>query len=297
MFGFGNDSYYDTLREVYGEEEAFARYESKHGKLFIGTANNDGDTRLFVRSVNPLTDMRKKSGWWNTFTITNRPCDAGTFICKVIEVRADKNGYPIFVATPVVRIDENIIACDEVMYLFGLSGMFVEELHGWNSEYNHAYFEEQINAISFVPVSHDINHHIAIVQEAVRLFVNGTICREQVVAWLHEPTDFQKQEAAFEEEVMSFFDKADFSAFPLLGEKYLKMKGTQSYIWPEKKVTFTQDLVSKYEVAVANGHIAAMSDASIWQQIEAYLVFDNERKKVNKAAKTAAKKAKKAAAN
>ena len=293
MFGLGNGSYYDTLRDIYGEEEALARYESKCGQLLIATANNDGDTRLFVRSVNPMTDLRKKSGWWNTFTITQNPCDAGTFICRVLRVKTDKNGYPIFVVTPIVRIDESLILCDEVMYLFCMSGMFTEDGYGWNSAYNHVYLEEQIEAISFVPQTNS-NHHIVVIQEAVRLFINGTVCRDQLVAWLHEPTDWQKQEAAFQEEVERFL-KAPIP-FPLLGEKYQKFRGDRLYVWPEQQVEFVRDLLSKYEFSANAGQIAAQPEASMWQQIESYLQFDKDRKLAQKAAKTAAKKAKKAAA-
>jgi hypothetical protein len=309
MFGFGNGSYYDSLRDIYGDQEAFKRYEDQCGKLLIATANNDGDTRLFVRSINFATDQRKKNGWWNTFTITRKPCDAGTYICKVLEVKADKNGYPIFVATPVVTIPEHINCCPELMYLFGISGMFIEDAGSWNGEYNHQFLAEQINAIKPVVDIDGVNHYVAVAQEAVRLFINGAISRDQVVIWLHEPSDWQKEEERFKEEVLRFFNQdleammraKDLPAlmeptfFPLTAEKCLKFKADRTYIWPDNKVEFVRDLISKYEAAVNKGQIDAVNNKSIWHQIEAYLEFDNARKKAKKAEKTAAKKAKKAA--
>jgi hypothetical protein len=310
MFDFKDGSYYDNLRDIYGEDEAFGRYKKKCGKLLVATANENGATRLFVRSVNPLTDSRKKSGWWNTFTITSAPCNAGTYICKVDEVRADKNGYPIFVVYPLTIVDESIIGCDEMMYLFGLSNLFVEECGGWNSEYNHAYFEAQIEQRCIVNDREGFNHHIAAVRDAVRLFINGYITREQIVQWLREPTEWQKQEEAFKNEVLRFFnldlaamsDTTDIpgiispSVFQLTAEKCLKFKTEHGFSSIEQKVNFVKDLLAKYEYSVNAGQIQAVNDQSMWHQIEAYMVFDKARKEANKAAKAAAKKAKKAAA-
>lgn len=310
MFGFGNGSYYDSLRDIYGEKEAFKRYEDQSGKLLIATANNDGDTRMFVRSINFATDQRKKNGWWNTFTITMIPRNAGTYICRISNVKADKDGYPIFVVVPVVQIDEHINCCPELMYLFGISGMFTEDVGGWNGEYNHQFFAEQVNAISPVPELDGLSRHVAVAQEAVRLFIKGAISRDQVVVWFHEPSDWQKEEERFKEEVLRFFNQDlefmvhanDMPAlmeptfFPMTAAKCLKFKGERSFIRPEQKVEFIKDLLLKYECAVNAGHIDAVENKSIWHQIEAYLSFDDARKQAKKAAKTAAKKAKKNAA-
>ena len=310
MFGFNEGSYYDALCNAYGEVEAFARYEKQTGKLIVATVQKSGDTRLFMRSINPITDMRNKNGWWNTFTISKKPCDAGTYICKIDEVRSDKDGYPIFVVHPVVHVDENIICSNELTYVFGLSNMFTEDFGRWDGSYNNANLEEQVRAISFIPETGDINGRIAAFQEAVRLFVNGTICEDQIAAWLKEPTDWQKEMASFEEEVVRFF-KQDLNAmviakdipalaepnfFPLTAKKCLKFLSDRSYVWTDAKVEFVRELICKYESAVNAGHIAAVEGKSMWHKIEAYLAFDEARKQANKAAKTAAKKAKKNAA-
>lgn len=307
---FGDGSYYDALRDTYGEEFAFKRYQDKLGKLLVATVKNDGDTRLFIRSINPITDERKKNGWWNTFTITQRGREAGTYICKIDDVRADKNGYPIFVAHPIIRVDEDVLGCNELTYLFCLSEMFIEDHGRWNAEYNHANFEDQVAKLTAIDWESHSNHHISVIAAAVELFINRKLTKEQIVEWLNEKPEWKKQEEAFADEVCRFFN-SDLEAmvlakdvpglmeptfFPLTAEKVLRVKAEPGCVYTEQKVDFVKQLLYKYEAAVGNGHIAAFEGDSIWGKIETFLEFDKARKDANKAAKTAAKKAKKAAA-
>lgn len=303
-------SYFEELCFYYGEEEAYARYKKQQGKLILATANEDNTTRLFMRSLNPITDIRQKDGWWNTFTITNTPCAAGDYICEIKEVRSDKDGYPIFVVEVLKQVEENLNHSYELMELFYKSQLFTEANFRNIGNFNFNYLADRVNEIA--PVEYDSygqyceNHAV----QAVRLFMDGIITLEQITEWLHEPTDFEKAYAIFAEEVCRFFD-ADLEAmvvakdvpglmeptfFPLTAEKVLKFKAERSYLYTDQKVDFVNNLLAKYERAVQLGQIKSVDGKTCWHQIEAYLEFDANRKQAQKAAKTAAKKAKKAAA-
>ena len=298
-------SYYDELRFYYGETEAFSRYEKQNGKFIIASANEPGTTRLFMRSLNPIYDLRQRNGWWNTFTITNKPCEEGTFICKIQNVSMDKDGYPIFIAEPIIRVDEDLNLCDEIMYIFYLSGMFTEEHINWSYGFNFDYLMTQVDKISTIHSSLYVSFRTAAAAHTVQLFIDGKVTKEQIIEWLHEPTEWEKEQKAFEDMVEGFFDTLVFNdtdipglatPFSLLSHKCAKFnENHDGYPSTYQKVEFIKDLQQKYENAVRDGHIQPVNDKTIWSQIEAYLVFDQARKEANKAAKKAAKKAKKAA--
>lgn len=302
-------SYFEELCYWYGEEEAFARYKKQLGKLMIATSNENNATRLYQRSLCPITDLHQKNGWWNTFTITRRPCDAGDYICEIKEVRTDKDGYPIFVVEPLVQVDENLNRSNELMGIFYYSMLFTEcSVRGIGS-YNLDYLAKKVSEISPVVCDGYGQYYEKHAAEAVRLFMSRIITLEQIAAWMNEPTDLEKEYAIFAEEVCRFFN-SDLEAmvvasevpglmepifFPLTAAKVMKFKAEQGYLYTDQKVDFVKNLLWKYEKAVRAGQVKAVENRTVWHQIEAYLQFDNERKQAQKAAKTAAKKAKKAA--
>ena len=297
--------YYDYLRFIYGESEAFLRFANKEGKLIIAKSQANGDTRLFVRSLNPYTDIRTKDGWWNTFTITKKPCTAGTYICKIVKVRADKDGYPIFVAEPILSIDEKMLFNEEMMYVFGLSTLFTEEYIEYFKGFNVLHFNQQIETFGKIDDTCFLNYNVAAAAKCVNLYLAGKVTKEQIIAWLNEPTEEDKER----ERILDFF-RQDLSAMaaaanapglmepgfcPLLAKKCLKKFGTEGYSrWKDERYyAFIRDLETKYMAAVNSGKIEALDGKDIFAQIEAYLAFDEKRKAAQKAEKTAKKKAKK----
>ncbi len=304
-------SYFEELCFYYGEEEAYARYKKQLGNLIIATANEDNTTRLFMRSLNPISDLQQKNGWWNTFTITRTPCVAGDYICEIKEVRADKDGYPIFVVEPLTQVDEGLNRSNELMEVFYQSYLFTEKGSHGIGIFNLNYLADKVNEIA--PVAYGIGvggYYEMHAAQAVRLFMDGVITLEQITAWMNEPTDAEKEYAIFAEEVCRFFN-SDLEAmvvaseisglmeptfFPLTAAKVMKFKAERGYLYTDQKVDFVKNLLWKYEQAVKAGQVEAVENRTIWHQIEAYLQFDKERKMAQKAAKTAAKKAKKAAA-
>lgn len=297
--------YYDYLRFIYGDSEAFQRFAAKEGKLIVAKAKADNNTRLFVRSLNTYTDIRTKEGWWNTFTITKKPCSPGTYICKIVKVRADKDGYPIFVAEPILSIDEKMLISDEMMYVFGLSTLFTEEYIEYFKGFNVLHFNKQIEGFGKIDDTNFLSYNVAAAAKCVDLFLASKVTKEQIIAWLHEPT-----EEDLERELIFNFFRQDLSAMaaavdapglmepgfcPLLAQKCLKKFGTDGYSrWKDERyVAFIRDLELKYLMAVNSGKIEALEGKDIFHQIEVYLAFDEKRKAAQKAEKTAKKKAKK----
>ena len=297
--------YYDYLRFIYGDSEAFQRFAAKEGKLIVAKAKADNNTRLFVRSLNPYTDIRTKEGWWNTFTITKKPCSPGTYICKIVKVRADKDGYPIFVAEPILSINEKMLISDEMMYIFGMSTLFTEEYIEYFKGFNVLHFNKQIEGFEKIDDTNFLSYNVAVAAKCVDLFLAGKVTKEQIIAWLHEPT-----EEDLERELIFNFFRQDLSAMaaavdapglmepsfcPLLAQKCLKKFGTDGYSrWKDERyVAFIRDLELKYLMAVNSGKIEALEGKDVFHQIEVYLAFDEKRKAAQKAEKTAKKKAKK----
>ena len=297
--------YYDYLRFIYGDSEAFQRFASKEGKLIVAKAKTDNDTRLFVRSLNPYTDLRAKEGWWNTFTITKTPCSAGTYICQIVDVRADKDGYPIFVAAPILSIDENMLLSDEMMYVFGLSTLFTEEYIEYFKGFNVLHFNKQVETFGKIDDSEFLNYNVAAAAKCVDLFLTAKVTKEEIIAWLHEPTeeDLQKEIILnfFRQDLSSMAAAADAPGlmepgfYPLLAQRCLKKFGNTSYCrWKDERyLAFIRDLEIKYLMAVNSGKIEALDGKDVFHQIEAYFAFDEKRKAAQKAEKTAKKKAKK----
>jgi hypothetical protein len=147
-------SYFEELCFYYGEEEAYARYKKQLGNLIIATTKEDNTTRLFMRSLNPISDLQQKNGWWNTFTITRTPCVAGDYICEIKEVRADKDGYPIFVVEPLTQVDEGLNRSNELMEVFYQSYLFTEKGSHGIGIFNLNYLADKVNEIA--PVAYGI---------------------------------------------------------------------------------------------------------------------------------------------
>jgi hypothetical protein len=321
---------------IWGEELAWREYSNQVNKLIFASANDDGATRLFARSLSRLTDLENKEGWWNTFTLTEQPCDKGTYICRISEVRPDKYGYPIFVVAPLVKIDEHDMDAKLLPEFLMQTGLFTEALYHGFGHFNMESLWKHIDPfVSIDKGSYSFHQYPEVANAAVDLILNGKISCAQVSEWLCEPTEEELRRAAFEAEVEAFFrdvaaynpnsndavisdqapswlkemaasaaekKAAKAASVPSVDFDKLPLLLEKSKKFAEKnfstrlRIEFIEDLSRQYQHAVDNGNIEAVSGLGLWYQLEAYLEFDMERKRQQKAAKTAAKKAKKAAA-
>lgn len=96
------------------------------GKLVLCKCEEDDSTRLFIRTFNSFATVMTKYGWWNTFTVSEKPCKKGFYVCRIRRFRNDKNGFPNLVVTPVTYVGRYVDEdADAWEYLFE-SGMFSE---------------------------------------------------------------------------------------------------------------------------------------------------------------------------
>lgn len=105
----GSMEVWEYYADRYGIRDAAVKWHEFHnkGKYFICEAREDGDTRLFIRTVTDmLTDAFKKEGWWDVFTVTRKPVSKGIWLAKAIEYRTDRNGHLNLVAEPIMPMDD-----------------------------------------------------------------------------------------------------------------------------------------------------------------------------------------------
>ena len=76
------------------------------GKLLICKSREENATRLFIQDVTNLGDnIKKKEGWWNTFTLSNKPINQGLWLCKVVKYKLDRNHFLNLIVEPLQPID------------------------------------------------------------------------------------------------------------------------------------------------------------------------------------------------
>lgn len=331
---FKHCSDFDRMSTIWGYDIAFDHYKEQTGKLMIATARNSGDTRLYARSIDLVEDKEKKEGWWNTFTITKTPCEKGTFIVEIKNVRPDKDGYPIFEVEVLSPISEDVTNSNLIALVFYCSHKFTERcnagmLHNHNvvCAYNNIKtFTEKERYYSTKDVAADL----------VDLLIAGKIEYTDVEKWLTEPTEAEKRKQRFEVAMLNFFEcinkkpiveeptfndntptwfrdmatdaynqrkaneKAnptsyvDTNKYPLLRAKCIALKEEHGGYY------FPASAKVRFIDDLCTKHCMTIGDyaddESMFAYIEAALRFDADRKAKNKAKKTAAKKAKKAAA-
>ena len=298
------------------------------GTLIYVEATEPNSTRLFIRSLYPLEDIKKKEGWWNIFTITDKPVEnAGMYIARIDRHTYDKDGHDMLIVSIVCPIPAqevyDLFSSMEwhkrsiIQDIFLLSGKFSEKAalrqhymdNNWLALYKMAsQFDQTID------ISHTGDHEVYTdyISKVVDLIISGKLSMVDAVKCLIKPTEFEMNEEAWVEKLEAIVDNIDnYTEHPALAE-HIKKLIAKTTTWDVRRHIYIHltSLHSKYVSAVINGHMDRVPgddpNAKIWydwhdpvyfDKLEAYLKFDAERKAKNKAAKkVATKKAKKAAA-
>lgn len=285
---------YDNLRCNIGEEAAFERYTSQVGKLIIASVKDDDSTRLFIRDI--FSDSMHKEGWWNTFTISSKPCNKGVYICRIGSVKKDKDGYPIFIVDPLKEIDESILDFygSRTSRVFSNSDLFIDAFTlplSISGNYN-----ALIEYVSTLDES--IEDHFStdkICAKIVNLVIDGKITIEEIDILLNKPTERQLETKRIMDMSSDIFlNPGKYEEkYPLLVNAVLKNYKRLGIDF--SSYNCIEELYNKYDWSVNVKNEVEPVNGDIFDKIEAYLKFDSGRKAANKAAKAAAKKAKKAA--
>lgn len=303
MFFFTNyGCLYDKLVLEHGEEKAFSEYARQKGKYVLVNAEEDDDTRLFIQTLYTFESADRKHGWWNTFTICKTPQKAGQYIAQIDEVRKDKKGYPNFVVSPVMEIDRADILGGVDFLKKGILDDFFLTTHYFTEHcdldiimrgYNLKSLSRRLNEAKYFGYPED---KIGICKAAMHAALNGHLTLKEIIQILLSPTDekiaHEKYVAMLREFVVHREEKV--AKYPHLVKKLnrmIELDGEWQIKHNIEHIMF--GLVNdKYYHAVEAGHLEAVNGDD-FDQTEAYLKFDAERKAKNKAKKHAAEKAKK----
>lgn len=93
------------------EGDSFLRMQwgnvHEKGKLLICESREVDATRLFIQDVtNQYENHKKKDGWWNTFTLSNKKVSHGLWLCKVLKYKLDRNNFLNLIVEPIQLIDD-----------------------------------------------------------------------------------------------------------------------------------------------------------------------------------------------
>lgn len=90
------------------EEYDLEELKKEIGKYILCRTNEEGATRLFIHRFNDYNSSITKNGWWDTFTVTPKPCKLGYHICNIDDVKMDKNGHLIIIASSVKHLGDHV---------------------------------------------------------------------------------------------------------------------------------------------------------------------------------------------
>ena len=315
MYFYNYGQEYNALVYEEGEEAAFERYAQQNGKFIVVNVTDDNSTRLFIQSLYNLENIERKQGWWNTFTICNDPQKIGTYIARIDNICKDKNGYPIFVATPIISLDiSDICASDSFVItsmrrnaLFGVfleSGLFTEYHQNWMTRTGSYNFESLYKRFELSKIHYSKSD---VCKRAMCDTLIGDITLKEIVDILLSPTDAKIAHDKYVEALRAFVLNRDtyIERYPYLVKKINRMIELESQYAIYRRIEdIMNDFNDKYDSAVYKALIDTVEgdtfdrvyhfrqfNGDIFARAEAYLKFDYERKASKKASKTAAKKA------
>ena len=156
---------YNSLRISKEEYDDFAKTEAvfnidrlkqcEIGRLVVCDARKENSTRMYIHRLSRIDDIFMKDGWWDTFTISEKPCrKTGYYLCRIKEFRIDRNGYLNMVVIPLHYLGTDIDMDSDAWKYFGNRGFFTnyyQSIGYYRTRYNvaalHNLFEEDIAKI------------------------------------------------------------------------------------------------------------------------------------------------------
>lgn len=98
--------------------------ETEIGKLILCESKEEGSTRLFIHQFDSWVSALHKDGWWDTFTVTDIPCQKGFYICEIKKFRIDRNGYMNVIVFPKKYLGEVVDEDSPAWNYFFQTGRF-----------------------------------------------------------------------------------------------------------------------------------------------------------------------------
>lgn len=176
--------------------------ETEIGKLVLCESREDSSTRLFIHQFDSWVSALYKDGWWDTFTVTDVPCQKGFYICEIKKFRIDRNGYMNAVVTPKKylgnEIDEDSPAWDYFFITGRFSGKYLQSKSRkyFNVEHLEEIFKDDIENArkeDAKKYGDDCRWKGRSQQEIIMdKFMSGQTTIDEIAAALNTPTDMQR---------------------------------------------------------------------------------------------------------
>lgn len=275
---------YAENEEGMSEQEAELEWYNHHniGKYLICEAREDNATRLFIRSVpNTLQDVLTKGGWWNVFTVTNKPVAKGMWLAKVIKYRLDRNNYlnlKVETLLPVDNIKFNNLfsqSSDNGTWnsiawwlMMSCSNMFLKEyaFERYTCEYKPNFDELVKHYPEFKEMS-----HMEIGKRVLLKYLHNEITLWEIENCLNEPTDWEKFILGLQKEVACHhIEKLYGEKYPIFSSKvyqnvikdgYVNLLDLEAYL--QRQLNYYYELERELKIEKVDGEYLDKIEAAL----------------------------------
>ena len=306
---------YNSLRISKEEYDDFAKTEAvfnidrlkqcEIGRLVVCDARKEYSTRMYIHRLSRIDDIFMKDGWWDTFTISEKPCrKTGYYLCRIKEFRIDRNGYLNMVVIPLHHLGTDIDMDSDAWKYFGNRGFFTnyyQSIGYYRTRYNvaalHNLFEEDIAKIEKNEKERLGDDYICADKEIAEFilekFIAGDITLKDIDKALDEKDDLEKlaDDLNLNLERYGTNEKNRYAEdYPLLVKKLpVEDHGIL-------KGYYTADCTMRYlkRKSYEYTHLNLGSETELLRRVEAVLEYWAEKKSKEKEAKKIARKQRKA---
>lgn len=306
---------YNSLRISKEEYDDFAKTEAvfnidrlkqcEIGRLVVCDARKENSTRMYIHRLSRIDDIFMKDGWWDTFTISEKPCrKTGYYLCRIKEFRIDRNGYLNMVVIPLHYLGTDIDMDSDAWKYFGNRGFFTnyyQSIGYYRTRYNvaalHNLFEEDIAKIEKNEKERLGDDYICADKEIAEFilekFIAGDITLKDIDKALDEKDDLEKlaDDLNLNLERYGTNEKNRYAEdYPLLVKKLpVEDHGIL-------KGYYTADCTMRYlkRKSYEYTHLNLGSETELLRRVEAVLEYWAEKKSKEKEAKKIARKQRKA---
>lgn len=305
---------YNSLRISKEEYDDFAKTEAAFnidrlkqceiGRLVVCDAREVNTTRMYIHRLSRIDDIFMKDGWWDTFTISEKPCrKTGYYLCRIKEFRIDRNGYLNMVVIPLHHLGADIDMDSDAWKYFGNRGLFTNYYHSkgyYRTRYNVAalynLFANDIAKIEKNEKERLGDNYICadkkIAEFIMEKFLAGDITLADIDTALDEKDDLEKltDDLNLNLERYGTSEKNRYTEdYPLLVKKIpLEDHGIL-------KGYYTADCTMRYlkRKSYEYTHLNLGSETELLRRVEAVLEHWEEKKAKDKKAKKLARKQRK----
>ena len=173
-----------------------ANYKQYKGKYLFAYCAKPNERRMFI--FDPLLPPNKQNGRRNIFTLaTNAVSENGIYLCRIVHIKADRNGYVNFIVEPLKNIEtSDAILQNATISYFHLFAKLLTESELFYSPF-HRKFTNEVSQYNLKELRENVadtyNRFIPVMDDEFfdtlfRGITEGKISWRKAVAWMTIPT-------------------------------------------------------------------------------------------------------------